>query len=97
MEDRRTVRLGDVGDDPLARFLQNVGDDHLGALAGEDARHAGTHAGRAPGDQRDLVLEPHRLSSLQTSACRTLLPSLATILHRFGLTSVRAYIGSALG
>jgi hypothetical protein len=58
-EDRRTVRLGDVGDDRPALLLQNVGDDHLGAFAGEDARHAGTHAGRRPGDQRNLVLEPH--------------------------------------
>jgi len=43
-EDRSTIRAGDVGDDPPPLFFQNVGDDDLGAFAGEDARHAGAHA-----------------------------------------------------
>ena len=46
----------------LALGFEHVGDDDLGALAGEDARHAGAHAGGAAGDQRDLVFEPHLLA-----------------------------------
>jgi hypothetical protein len=54
-EDRRAIRLRDVGDHPAALLFQHVGDDDFGALAGKDARHAGAHPGRRTGDQRDLV------------------------------------------
>jgi len=43
-EDCGTIRPGDVGDDPPPLFLQHIGDDHLGALAGKNPRHAGAHA-----------------------------------------------------
>ena len=81
VEDRRAVRLGDVGDDRLALVFEHVGDDHLGAFAGEDPRHAGAHAGRAAGDQRDLAVEPHRSSSrtLRAQSTPTAAPRVSPI------------------
>ena len=40
-----------------AAVFEHVGDDHLGALAGEDARRGASDAGGAAGDERDLSFE----------------------------------------
>ena len=49
--------------DRLAFGLQHVGDDDLGALAREQPRRGGSHPGRRPGDDGNLVLQTHGISS----------------------------------
>ena len=43
-----------------SRRLDEVGDDHARALAGEQPRGHPAHAAAPAGDDRDLVLEAHR-------------------------------------
>ena len=50
---RRSDRFGD-----RRALVQHVGEQHLGAFRGEQARFAFALSARRPRDERDLAVEP---------------------------------------
>src|SRR5690606_5312755 len=64
-ETRIAATLADRIDDALAVGLVDVVDDHARALGGESRGDALAESRSAPGDDGDLVPQPHCLSSIR--------------------------------